>query len=230
MAVVNHLLAPTLMTWITYVFGLKLFQTFKKGWLHPLYTGTAILLILVLAGEIQYEKYEAGTSFFNLLLETATVSFAVPLYRQRKVIRKYVLSISIGLLVGAIGSLLLTIVLGRLLFVPDNVLLSLIPKSVTMPVALSLSETIGGVPSLTGLFVLAAGLVAYIVGPFLLNVAGIKSQMAKGLAMGSAAHALGASKALEWGEEEGALGSVALSLSVILYAAIIPTIASFLPY
>ncbi|GGK29078.1 hypothetical protein GCM10010965_22410 [Caldalkalibacillus thermarum] len=215
-------LTITLMTSVSYVLGLRLFRQLNRTFLNPLFTATLFMVVLLSVLKIDYHMFAEGTRVFTFFLNTATVALAIPLYKQWQLLRKnlnqIVLSISLGHGVGIASA----VILAKTIHLNDHLLTSLIPKSVTIPVALSLSQALGGVTSFTALFVLTSALFSITCGPKLLSLCGIKSNLAKGLALGASAQVLGATKAMKWGEEAGAMGSVGMTASAILLCLIFP--------
>jgi len=157
-----------------------------------------------------------GGEWINHLLGPAVVALALPLYKQRKTLMGKLVPIVggvvMGLVVGMVSGLLLAEVLG----VSQNFILSIIPKSITTPVAIQVTTAIGGIPSMTIVFVLLAGLTGAVLGPTIFKWFRITSQLGRGMAFGSASHAIGTSKAKEFDELTVSISSVAMTLSAIL--------------
>ncbi|SDI04800.1 LrgB family protein [Alteribacillus bidgolensis] len=220
---VTNLVFSTLLTVTSYAVGLKVFRRYHKPWLNPLYTATIFLvLVLVFVPSVNYESYLQITDVFSFLLGIATISLAVPLYKQILVLKKHAKKICLGVMLGSAGGILSGLVLAKWLLFQDKILLSLISKSVTIPVALSVTDMLGGIPSLTVLFALSSALFSLMLGPKILQMAGIKSKVAKGMALGASAQALGVNRALQWGEEEGSMGSVAMCTSAVFLSILVP--------
>lgn len=210
------------LTLLGYVVALALYRKYRKPWLNPLYTVTLFLLGMLSLFHINSENYVAGSSPFTYLLGTATVSLAIPLYKQVHALKKYLFPIFTGVVTGTLAGIISVFLISRFFHLDKVLLSSLLPKSVTIPIALSISNSLGGVPSLTILFVVSSGIFSLAAGPYLLQLLGVQSKIAKGLALGTSAQALGAGRALEWGEFEGAMGSVAMSLSALLMSVLSP--------
>jgi predicted murein hydrolase (TIGR00659 family) len=217
----------TAITILSYVIGWKVFHRFGKSWLNPLYTVTMLILCLLSVFPVEVQQYAAGTDLFTFLLGTATVSLAVPLYKQLHSLKQYLPVIIGGVFIGTLAGILSASLLAKGLHLSKAIVLSLIPKSVTLPIAISVSDTLGGVPSLTVLFVILSGILSLTIGPFLLARLGIKSRIARGLALGTSAQALGAGRAMEWGETEGAMGSAAMSMAALCMALLAPFLTFF---
>jgi putative effector of murein hydrolase len=222
MSYIGHTLFSVLITWLVYLLALKLFKKFNKLWLNPLYTATILLVILLFLLQVDYETYSNGTGLFSLLQGTAVVSMAVPLYLQWPLLKKHFHKIFVSIMFGSFLGIFFVWLSAKVLELKAEVIASLIPKSVTIPVALSVSEALGGIPSLTILFVLTSALISLIIGPRCLEWLSIKSKIAKGLAMGACAQALGVGKSFQWGEEAGAIGIIGMTMSAVLVSFFIP--------
>ena len=211
-----------LMTLASYIASLQVFRKFKKSWLNPLYTGTALLIILLLLGNIPLSVYQKGSSLFELLLQLSVVSFAVPLYKEWPLMKRHLKKIFSGVFAGTSSGIYSGYLMSQVFHFNQEVMASLIPRSVTLPVALTVSDGLGGTTAFTVFFVLFSGLFSVTMGPNLLKWLGINSKAAKGLAMGTSAQMLGASRSLMWGEEEGAMGCIAMTTSAIIISLFIP--------
>jgi predicted murein hydrolase (TIGR00659 family) len=218
----SNTLLCTLITFSSYAIGVRVFKRFNKYWLNPLYTVTIAVICLLSLFHVDYDRYTSGSGIFSLLLGTATVSLAVPLYKQIRTLKKHLPIIVSSVTGGTLAGVACVVLLAKGLHLNQEVTLSLIPKSVTVPIALSISQSLGGIPSLTVLFVITSGVFSLITGPLLLKLGQIRSRIARGLALGTSAQAIGASRAFEWGELEGAMGSIAVSISALFMSLISP--------
>lgn len=217
---INNVLLCTVVTFLSYVIGLRVFQRFNKAWLNPLYSVTVFIICLLLLLHLDFARYSSGTGIFSLLLGTATVSLAVPLYKQIRIIKKYFFLIVWAVIPGTLAGVASIVLLNKALHLNQEMMFSLIPKSVTAPIALSISQSMGGIPSLTVMFVFISAIFSLLSGPFLFKFIRIKSGIAKGLALGTSAQAIGANRAFEWGELEGAMGSIAMITSALFMSLI----------
>jgi predicted murein hydrolase (TIGR00659 family) len=209
-----------------YFFSLKLYRKYKKAWLNPLYTASALLIFFLLIFHIHEDTYQQVSVVFNQLLQLAVVSLAVPLYKQWSFLKKNYKKIFAGVISGTVLGVIAVLGMAQLFQLKQQLLASLIPRSVTLPIALTISNDLGGITSTTIFFVIFSALISLMIGPKLLNQLGIKSKSAKGLAMGTSAQMLGANRSLVWGEEEGAMGSIAMTTSALFLSVLMP----ILPY
>ena len=215
---------------LIYVIMQKIQIKTKSSILNPLlFSGIAIILILM-TFKIPFEQFNEGGKLITALIGPATVSLAIPLYKNLDLLKKKIKTISIGILT-SVGIHAITIVfLSILLSLNEQMAISLIPKSITTPFAKDLSETLGGIPAITISVVIVTGIFGAAISPFLNKTFNIKNTMAKGLALGSSAHAVGTSKAIENSEEEGAFSSIALILTGLLTVLSAPIIAYLIKF
>lgn len=227
-AVISNTILSTMVTCLSYFIGIRIFQKYNKAWLHPLYTVTVFMICILALSHIDYERYTSGTKVFSLLLGTATVSLAIPLYQQFEVLKKHFFVIVNGALIGTGIGIFSVWILAKLVNLNQHILLSMLSKSITIPVALFVTDEIGGIPSITILFVVISGVFSLVVGPGFLQIIGIRSKIAIGLALGISAQALGVNRAFQMGVKEGAVGSIAMSISALLFALAVPLLALYL--
>ncbi|MFJ8259610.1 LrgB family protein [Peribacillus asahii] len=213
-----------IMTIACYFVSLQIYNKYKKNWLNPLYTASVLLISLLLLFHVHEETYQQVNFIFNQLLQLAVVSLAVPLYKQWSFLKKNYKKILVGVICGTAFGVISILSLSHLFHLNEQLLASLIPKSVTLPIALTIAKDLGGLASTTIIFVIISALISVMIGPNLLKYLGIKSKSAKGLAMGTSAQMLGANRSLVWGEEEGAMGNVAMTTSALFLAIVVPII------
>ncbi len=206
----------------TYLFGIFLYRKTKVSLLQPLLISMLIIIPFLKITGIEYATFYKGTRLLNFMLGPCVVALGYVLYEQIEYIRGNVVSILTAVFVGSVVGIGTVIGVAKL-FGADTILVaSLAPKSVTTPIAISLAEKSGGVSSLAAAFVVICGLFGGLVGPVLLRKIGIKSKIAKGLAMGSASHALGTARAMEMGALEGAISGLAIGIMGVVTALLIP--------
>ncbi|MBY0195868.1 LrgB family protein [Priestia megaterium] len=199
-----------------YLVMAKVYVRFSYPILIPVLTTTVFVILLLLAFHISYDEYMIGGKWINSLLGPAVVALAYPLYKQREMLVKYSIPIIGGVFVGLFAGMISGLVFAEVFGIDRSLILSIIPKSITTPVAIQIATGLGGVPSMTVVFVMIAGFSGVILGPLLLKWIRIKSSLGKGIALGSASHALGTSKAFEYGELTVSMSSVSMTLSAVL--------------
>lgn len=179
---------------------------------NPLLIGVILVIGLLLALGIPYENYDQGGSLINLFLSPATACLAVAIYSKVQLLKENWLPILVGCVVGSLVSMGSILGLCRLFGLDDAMTASLLPKSVTTPIAVSVAQAHGGIPSITVVAVILTGILGSILAPLLIRLFRVKDPIAAGLAIGACSHAVGTSKALELGETEGAMSGLAIGV------------------
>lgn len=178
--------------------------------LIPIVVASAAILLLLVGLHIPYAAYETGGSLISMLLGPVTAVLALNIYQQRKLLREYFLPVLAGCLVGCLVSVGSVLLLCRLLAVDASIAASLLPKSVTTAIALGIAESQGGIQGVAAAAVILAGLVGAVFAPLFAKWFRITDPVAEGLAIGACSHALGTTKAMEIGEIQGAMSSIAI--------------------
>lgn len=217
------------LTLAAYVIGDSVSQaTGRSPWANPVLIAVAILGTILWISNTPYPVYFEGAQFVHFMLGPATVSLAVPLYAHIGRIRRAAIPIVGALITGVTVSVASVIMIGKALGIEGQVLLSMAPKSATAPVALGISESLGGSPTLTAVLVVLTGILGAIVVAPIMNGIGIKDWRARGFAVGVAAHGIGAARALQVNETAGAFAAVGMGLSAIATSIIAPLLVAFL--
>ena len=196
--------------------------------LNPILITIALLIIFLKFFNISYDTYNASGKFISFWLEPAVVALGVPLYLQLERIKKQLWPILLSQLAGSIIGIVSVIGISNLFGASDVVMRSMVSKSVTTPIAMEVTKTIGGLPSLTAAVVVCTGLFGAVFGFRLLHLFRLKSPIAQGLSMGTAAHAIGTSTAMEVASSYGAYASLGLTLNGVLTALLTPIILDIL--
>ena len=183
---------------------------------NPLLIAIVLVSAVLLVCRIPYESYNQGGAIINMFLAPATACLAVSIYTQIKLLRENWLPILVGCTAGSVTSMGSIYLMCRLFRLDEAVSASLIPKSVTTPIAVSISESLGGIQAITVVAVIITGILGSILAPVLIRLFRVKDPVAAGLAIGACSHAVGTSKALELGETEGAMSGLAIGICGIL--------------
>ncbi|MGN7477187.1 LrgB family protein [Solibacillus silvestris] len=206
----------------------KLYLKVGNPFLLPILTATCITVCILLIFNIPYETYMEGGQWISKMLGPAVVALAFPLYNQREIIFKYKYSIVISIIIAMLAGLISVVALLLLFGSGKEFLSTSLPKSLTTPVAMQISELIGGVAPLTAVLVMVAGFTGAILGPVLFKVFKIDTAISRGVAMGSASHGVGLTKLKEYSEEDLSIGSLSMGLSAVVGAFIIPIVSIYL--
>jgi len=206
----------------TFLLGILIYKKTQVAILQPLLISMIIIIPFLKITGIEYQTFYNNTRILNFMLGPSVVALGYVLYEQIEHIKGNVTSILTAVFVGSIVGIGSVIIIAKLLGADRILIASLAPKSVTTPIAISLAEQNGGIPALAATFVVICGIFGGVVGPIVLRKIGIKSKIAKGLAMGSASHALGTARAMEMGAVEGAISGLAIGIMGIMTALLIP--------
>ncbi|MBQ8592643.1 MAG: LrgB family protein [Lachnospiraceae bacterium] len=211
----------------TYWIGWKIQQKWKKPILNPLLISMILVIVVLSVFHIEYETYQYGAKYITYFLTPATICLAVPLYRQIQKLKENVVAVIVSIFCGCLAHVLILVGIATIFDVSDVLTFSLLPKSVTTAIALGVTEEIGGIAAVTVVGVSIAGLMGAIVGPSILKIVRITEPVAQGLAIGSASHAVGTSKAVELGEVQAAMSSLSIVVTGILTVVIVPIVVGF---
>lgn len=210
-------------TLVAYVIGDAIFRaTGRQSWANPVMLAVILLAILLILTGTDYQTYFEGAKFVHFMLGPATVALALPLYDNLPRVKKAVLPMAAGLVVGSGVAVVSAIVIAKAFGASEPVLASLAPKSTTAPVAIGIAERIGGLPTLTAALVLLTGIFGAIVVTPLLNLLNIRDWRARGFAVGVAAHGIGTARAFQVNATAGAFSGIGMGLNSILTAIIAP--------
>jgi predicted murein hydrolase (TIGR00659 family) len=216
--------------WLTatlaaYTIGDALFRASgRKPWVNPVLIAVILLALTLFASRTPYDAYFEGAKFVHFMLGPATICLAVPLYSNLKSVRKTLVPMAVALVAGSTTAILSALGIGWAFGVRADVLLSLAPKSVTAPVAMGISEGIGGSPTLTAVLVILTGITGAIIATPLLNLLRIRDWRARGFATGIASHGIGTARAFQVNEQAGAFAGTGMGLNALATAIIAPII------
>ena len=199
-----------------YLLGAAVNKRFKSPLTNPLLLSLVIIIPILLLCGVDYDTYYQGAKYISYLLTPATVSLAIPLYRQLDKLKKHLKAILLGIFSGVLSSGLTILGLSALFGLSHTHYVTLLPKSVTTAIGMSLSAELGGVAAITVTSIAVTGILGNCLAVFLCRLFGITEPVAKGIAIGTSSHALGTSKALEMGEVEGAMSGLSIAVAGLL--------------
>lgn len=202
----------------------------RTGWvvLNPILIACVLIIGTLLLTGVDYETYYQAGSIIDFWLKPSVVALGVPLYRQMKKIRANWLPILVSQLTGCVVGLCSVTLIAKWLGATPEVIASLAPKSVTTPIAIEVSESLGGIPSLTAAVVIVTGILGAVFGFKVLHLGRVQGDMAMGISLGTASHALGTATAMERGSDYGAYASLGLTLNGIFTALLAPWVIDLL--
>ena len=199
-----------------YELGLILKKKFKLAIFNPLLIAIICVMGILVIFHVDYDSYYEGGKYISYLLTPATVCLAVPLYEQLTLLKKNLKAVVAGILSGVLASLVSVFLLAKLFGLSQEEYVTLMPKSITTAIGMGISEELGGIVTITVAVIIITGVLGNMIGEVVCRVFGIYEPVAKGLALGTSAHAIGTSKAMELGQVEGAMSSLAIAVAGLL--------------
>lgn len=209
-------------TFAAYFLMNLLYVRFHYSFLMPALTATFVIVLFLLVSGTPYDTYMVGGQWIDRLMGPAVVSLAIPLYKQRKLLLDNLVPVLAGIFTGVVVGMSTGIALAKAFGFSQTLILSVLPKSITTPVAMEVTEQLGGIPSLAAVFVMIAGFSGIIIGPAFLKLLRVTSPIGIGMGLGASAHGIGTAKALEYGPREASVSSVAMSLSAVFGSFLAP--------
>lgn len=224
--------SPLLWLTITLIAYQGAYWIYARANFHPLLNPVPIaivaLVIALKATGTEYPTYFEGAQFVHFLLGPATVALAVPLYAQFDKLRRLLVPLGGALLAGSVTAIVSVLAIGWALGASDATLLSLVPKSVTAPIAMGITEKLGGIPSLTAVLVILTGVSGAVMAKYVLDALRIRDFGVRGFAVGVAAHGIGTARAFQVSEEAGAFAGLGMGLNGLLTAVLVPVVVSLI--
>lgn len=211
-----------LITLVSYFLFVKINSVTKKSLVNPLLLSIAFIIFILIFFKIPLEQYTLGGNYIQIFLGPATIVLVLPIYRQLDLLKKHLIPILLGVFVGSLSSLISVYLLSKIFGLKLNILMSLLPKSITTPIGMSISETYGGIVPLTITVIVITGIIGSIIAPTLFKVINIKSDVAKGIAIGTSSHGVGTARAIELGETIGAMSGLAIAIAGTMTAFMMP--------
>ncbi|MGN0142828.1 MAG: LrgB family protein [Roseburia sp.] len=213
---------------LTYELGVLLKKKLKLAIINPLLVSIVAVIVFLVAFHIPYESYAEGAKYISYLLTPATVCLAIPLYEQVELLKKNAKAILAGLLSGVLTSVLCVLVMSLLFGLSHEEYVTLLPKSITTAIGMGVSEELGGYVTITVAVIVVTGVLGNVIAETVCRICRIEEPVAKGIAIGSAAHAVGTARAMEIGEVEGAMSSLSIAVAGLLTVVIAPVFANFI--
>lgn len=199
-----------------YEAGLLIKRKFRLAILNPLLIATVCVMAALTLLKIEYKHYNEGAKYISYLLTPATVCLAVPLYQQLELLRRNLKAVAVGITSGVLASLASVFLLAKLFSLTHEQYVTLLPKSITTAIGMGISEELGGIQTITVAVIIITGIFGNVTAEFICKIFRICDPVAKGLAIGTASHAIGTAKAMEMGEIEGAMSSLAIAVAGLM--------------
>lgn len=201
---------------LAYIIGALLKKKFKLAIFNPLLISIVLTIIMLVIADIDYDVYAQGADYLSWFLTPATVCLAIPLYEQWELLKHNVKAVMLGITAGVLASLTTVLVLSLIMHLSHEEYVTLLPKSITTAIGMGVSEELGGYVTITVAVIIVTGVIGNIFGELICKIFRITEPISKGIAFGSASHAIGTAKAMELGEVEGAMSSLSIAVSGIL--------------
>ena len=201
---------------LAYIIGALLKKKFKLAIFNPLLISIVLTIIMLVIADIDYDVYAQGADYLSWFLTPATVCLAIPLYEQWELLKHNVKAVMLGITAGVLTSLTMVLVLSLIMHLSHEEYVTLLPKSITTAIGMGVSEELGGYVTITVAVIIVTGVIGNIFGELLCKIFRITEPISKGIAFGSASHAIGTAKAMELGDVEGAMSSLSIAVSGIL--------------
>ena len=205
-----------------YLLSIKLHLKIRFPLLNPVLITILVLIGLLIILDVPYATFKKSSQMINFLLGPSVVALGYILHKQIHYLKGNVVSVLTSITVGAIVGIASILLIGKLFGADQTLIASLAPKSVTTPIAMALSESNGGIPALTAVIVVVAGVMGSIIAPPIMNWLGIKSPIAKGIALGASSHGVGTATAIQMGAIEGALSGLAIGIMGTITSLLLP--------
>lgn len=212
---INSTFFGVLITLLAYNVGVLFKDKFKHVIFNPLLIGIIIVMVILLSFDIEYKVYNEGAKYISYLLTPVTVSLAIPLYEKLELLKKNYKAILLGIASGVLTSLISVFVMSLILGLNHEEYASLLPKSITTAIGMELSREYGGYPSITVAVIVITGIFGNMISEFVCKVFKIEEPIAKGVCIGTSAHAMGTVKATQMGEVEGAMSGLSIAIAGI---------------
>lgn len=213
---------------LTYEIGLFLRKKLKLAIFNPLLISIVAIIVFLIATGIDYNTYNDGAQYISYLLTPATVCLAIPLYEQFELLKKNIKAIVLGIVSGVLTSCLCIFILSMIFGLEHDEYVTMLPKSITTAIGMGVSEELGGIVTITVAVIIITGVFGNVIAELVCKICRIKEPVAKGIGIGSAAHAIGTAKAIEMGEIEGAMSSLSIAVAGLLTVIAAPIFANFM--
>lgn len=212
----NSVFFGVMISILAYEFGSLLKKKTKLAICNPLLIAIVSVMVLLACLNIDYEAYKEGADLLSYLLTPATVCLAIPLYEQISLLKRNVKAIMAGIISGVLTSLLSIFLMAFIFGLEHELYVTLLPKSITTAIGMGVSEELGGIVTITVAVIIVTGIIGNMIGETVCRLFGIKEPIAKGIALGTSAHAIGTTRAMEMGEIEGAMSSLSIAVAGLM--------------
>ena len=212
----NSVFFGAVISLLAYELGLILKRKFRLAIFNPLLIAILCVMGVLVVMDVDYDTYNEGGKYISYLMNQATVCLAVPLYQQLALLKKNIKAVAAGIVSGVLASGVSVFLLAKLFGLSHEEYVTLLPKSITTAIGMGISEELGGIVTITVAVIIITGVLGNMIAEAVLKMAHIEDPVARGLAIGTSAHAVGTAKAMELGQVEGAMSSLAIAVAGLL--------------
>ena len=212
----------------TYLFGVWLRKKVPLAILNPLLVSILLTIAFLLVFKMDYQDYNEGARYLSYFLTPATVCLAIPLYKQLELLKHHFAAVAGGIVSGVLASAFSIFALSKLFGLGHEHYVTLLPKSITTAIGIGVSEEAGGIVTLTVVSIVITGILGNVIADVIFKLFKIEEPVARGLALGTSAHAIGTARALEMGEIEGAMSSLAIAVAGLLTVVVVPLVSGLI--
>lgn len=224
----NSLYFGILITILGYFIGDYLRKKLNLSILNPILIGIIFVGVIITLCKVEYKTYYEGAKYISFLLTPATICLAIPLYEEFEILKHNLKAVILGITAGVLSSLGSILAFSYMFMLTHEQYITLLPKSITTAIGMSLSSELGGIPSLTVAIIIITGIFGNLIGEYVCKIFKITEPVSVGLAFGTASHAVGTAKALELGEVEGAMSGLSVAVSGIITVVLANVFATLL--
>lgn len=212
------------LSFVAYGIGMMLQKKFRLAIFNPLLISVILIMLFLNISKIDYKVYQEGADVISYFLTPATVCLAIPMYKQLRLLKDNLVAVLAAITAGTLCSILSILIMGKLFGLTAEHIATLLPKSITTAIGMGVSEEAGGIVTLTVAAIIITGILGNMIAELVFRLFHIDHPIARGLALGTSAHAVGTAKALELGEIEGAMGSISICVAGILTVVLVPLV------
>lgn len=224
-ALMNSSYFGLLLSTFFFMLAVRIKARFRLAILNPLLVSTLLIVLILKLTGIPYESYKESANLLSYLLTPATVCLAIPMYKQLQLLMDNLAAVLASITAGTVSSLLSILLMGKLFGLSNEHITTLLPKSITTAIGMGVSQEAGGIVTLTVAGIVMTGILGNMIAETVFHVFHIDHPIARGLALGTSAHAVGTAKALELGEIEGAMSSLSICAAGVLTVILVPVIS-----
>lgn len=224
----NAFFAGAVLSLLAYELGLLMKKKFRRAVFNPILIAVISIIAVLRVSGTDYESYNESAKYISYLLTPATVCLALPLYEELRLLKENLTAVICGITAGAVSGMAGVLMFSLVFDLEHTRYVTLLPKSVTTAIGMGISEELGGIVTISVAMIIITGILGNILADLIFSVCNIKEPVAKGIALGTCSHAIGTAKAMELGEAEGAMSSLAIAVAGLFTVVLAPIFSGFM--